>query len=82
MLAWLIALWVQPSAQAQITTPYAGVTYIDRWIDTARRVHMHVAQIDLQTSPTRPPSTSIATTGRRSSTTIRHSLVVCGSGNR
>lgn len=49
MLAWLIALWVQPSAQAQVTTPYAGVTYIDRWIDTPRRVHLHVAQIDLQT---------------------------------
>lgn len=45
----LVLLWAQPAAQGQVTTPYAGVTYIDRWIDAPRRLHLHVAQVDLQT---------------------------------
>lgn len=47
MLAGLLALLAQPAAQVQVTRPFIGVTYIDRWDDAPRRVHMHVAQIDL-----------------------------------
>lgn len=48
MLAALL-LWSQLFAQVQVTQPYAGVTYHDRWVTAPRRVHMHVAQIDLET---------------------------------
>lgn len=47
MLAALFLLWTQPAALVQVSQPYAGVTYIDRWVDSPRRVHMHIAQIDL-----------------------------------
>jgi len=47
VLAGLLVLWTQPSAQVQVTQPYAGVTYIDRWVDSPRRVHLHLAQVDL-----------------------------------
>jgi hypothetical protein len=47
VLAGLLLLWAQASALVQVTQPYSGVTYIDRWVDWPRRVHMHVAQIDL-----------------------------------
>ncbi len=39
----------RPLAQAQVAQPYAGVTAIDRWLDSPRRVHLHIAQIDLAT---------------------------------
>jgi phosphodiester glycosidase len=35
--------------QAQVTHPYAGVTYIDRVETSPRPLHMRVAQIDLRT---------------------------------
>ena len=47
MLATLV--WAQPAAQFQTSQPYAGVTYIDRWIDAPRRIHLHIAQVDLTT---------------------------------
>ena len=40
---------MQPAAQVQVSQPYAGVTYVDRWIDAPRRIHLHLAQIDLTT---------------------------------
>lgn len=49
MLAALVGLWTQPAAQVPVSQPYAGVTYIDRWLDTPRRIHLHIAQIDLAT---------------------------------
>ena len=49
MLAGLVVLWAQPAAQVRVSQPYAGVTYIDRWLDAPRRIHLHIAQIDLAT---------------------------------
>lgn len=49
MLGGLALLWVQAAAQVQVTQPYAGVTHGDRWVEAPRRLHMHVAQIDLHT---------------------------------
>ena len=49
MLAGLVVLWAQPAAQVRVSQPYAGVTYIDRWLDAPRRLHLHIAQIDLAT---------------------------------
>lgn len=49
MLAGLALLWRPAAAQLQVAQPYAGVTYVDRWADAPRRLHFHVAQIDLQT---------------------------------
>ncbi len=48
MLAGLVVLRAQPAAPVQVTQPYAGVTYIDRWADAPRRIHLHVAQVDLR----------------------------------
>ncbi len=47
MLAGLLLLLAQPAALVQVTQPYTGVTYSDRWVDSPRRVHLHIAQIDL-----------------------------------
>ncbi len=47
VLAGLLALSARPAAQGQVSQPYVGVTYIDRWIEAPRRVHLHIAQIDL-----------------------------------
>lgn len=47
VLAGLLAVWARPAAQGQVAQPYEGVTYIDRWIEAPRRVHLHIAQIDL-----------------------------------
>ncbi|MGE3488878.1 MAG: phosphodiester glycosidase family protein [Vicinamibacterales bacterium] len=47
MLAALLLSWTQPAAQVQVSQPYVGVTYIDRWVEAPRRIHMHIAQIDL-----------------------------------
>jgi len=49
VLAGLVVLWAQPAAQVRVSQPYAGVTYIDRWLDAPRRIHLHIAQIDLAT---------------------------------
>ncbi len=49
MLAATVVVWSQPAAQVQVSQPYAGVTYIDRWLDAPRRIHLHIAQIDLAT---------------------------------
>lgn len=49
MLAGLVVLRAQPAAQVRVSQPYAGVTYIDRWLDAPRRIHLHIAQIDLAT---------------------------------
>jgi len=49
VLAGLVVLWAQPAAQVRVSQPYAGVTYIDRWLDAPRRLHLHIAQIDLAT---------------------------------
>lgn len=38
----------RPAAQLAVSHPYAGVSYTDRWVDAPRRVHLHIAQIDLQ----------------------------------
>jgi hypothetical protein len=60
VIAALLILWSQPAAQVEVAQPYAGVTYIDRWVSTPKRAHLHVAQIDLQTPGLRfkvsPPS--------------------------
>lgn len=49
VLAGLVVLWAQPAAQVRVSQPHAGVTYIDRWLDAPRRLHLHIAQIDLAT---------------------------------
>lgn len=49
MLAALVGLWARPAAQAQVSQPYLGITYVDRWIDAPRRIHLHIAQVDLTT---------------------------------
>lgn len=49
MLAATVVVWSQPAAQVRVSQPYAGVTYIDRWLDAPRRIHLHIAQIDLTT---------------------------------
>jgi hypothetical protein len=49
VFAALVVWWAQPAAQVQVSQPYAGLTYINRWVETPRRVHLHIAQIDLAT---------------------------------
>lgn len=46
-LALMVALVERPATQVQVSRPYAGITYIDRWDDAPRRVHRHIARIDL-----------------------------------
>lgn len=49
LLAAVLGLPDRPAAQAEVARPYRGVTYSDRWADAPRRIHMHIAQIDLKT---------------------------------
>ena len=49
LLAAVLGLPDRPAAQAEVSRPYRGVTYSDRWSDAPRRIHLHIAQIDLKT---------------------------------
>jgi exopolysaccharide biosynthesis protein len=49
--AALVLLWlaVPLRAEQRLTQPYAGISYIDRSESAPRALHMHIAQIDLNT---------------------------------
>jgi phosphodiester glycosidase len=48
-LAIAVLLAASPRGDAQVTHPYAGVTYIDRVDTSPRPLHMRLVQIDLRT---------------------------------
>ena len=47
VLAAVLVLENRPAAQPQVSTPFVGITYTDRWEASPRRVRMHIAQVDL-----------------------------------
>ena len=48
-LATAVPLAPRSHAQPRVTHPYSGITYVDRTESAPRALHMHVAQIDLDT---------------------------------